>query len=86
MYFYEKLTKFWLKGDGDMELKERLSEILRLNLAKDYTAVSYAIMVDGKIWQQMRLEMTEQRKRSLLRQSIRLMFVLFQKCFVQQRL
>lgn len=50
MYFYEKLTKFWLKGDGDMELKERLSEILRLNLAKDYTAVSYAIMVDGKIW------------------------------------
>ncbi len=33
-----------------MGLKERLSEILRLNLAKNYTAVSYAIMVDGEIW------------------------------------
>jgi len=33
-----------------MSLKERLSEILRLNLAKNYTAVSYAIMVDGEIW------------------------------------
>ncbi len=33
-----------------MELQERLSEILRLNLDKKFTAVSYAIMVDGKIW------------------------------------
>lgn len=33
-----------------MNLTERLSEILSLNLAKNYTAVSYAIMVDGKIW------------------------------------
>ena len=33
-----------------MSLKERLSEILSLNLAKNYTAVSYAIMVDGEIW------------------------------------
>lgn len=33
-----------------MNLQERLSEILRLNLAKNYTAVSYAITVDGKLW------------------------------------
>lgn len=33
-----------------MSLTERLSEILSLNLSKDYTAVSYAIMMDGKIW------------------------------------
>lgn len=33
-----------------MGLKERLSEILSLNLDRKYTAVSYAIMVDGKIW------------------------------------
>lgn len=33
-----------------MDLQERLSGILRLNLAKNYTAVSYAIMVDGKLW------------------------------------
>lgn len=33
-----------------MGLKERLNEILSLNLAKNYTAVSYAIMVDGQIW------------------------------------
>lgn len=33
-----------------MSLKERLSKILSLNLAKNYTAVSYAMMVDGEIW------------------------------------
>lgn len=33
-----------------MDLQKRLSEILSLNLAKDYTAVSYAIMIDGKLW------------------------------------
>lgn len=33
-----------------MDLQERLSGILRLNLAKNYTAVSYAITVDGKLW------------------------------------
>lgn len=33
-----------------MSLQERLSEILSLNLAEDYTAVSYAFMMDGKIW------------------------------------
>lgn len=32
-----------------MNLQERLNDILSLNLAKDYTAVSYAMMVDGEI-------------------------------------
>ena len=69
-----------------MELKERLSEILRLNLAKDYTAVSYAIMVDGKIWAADAIGNDGTEEKKPLRQSIRLMFALFQKCFVQQRL
>lgn len=34
----------------NMELTKRLSEILGLNLSKKFTAVSYAIMVDGEIW------------------------------------
>ena len=32
-----------------MDLKQRLSDILKLNLPKEYTSVSYAIMVDGEI-------------------------------------
>ena len=33
-----------------MGLKERLTEIARLNLAQDFTALSYAMMIDGKLW------------------------------------
>ena len=33
-----------------MSLKEKLNAILKLGLPKDYTAISYAIMVDGEIW------------------------------------
>ena len=33
-----------------MSLNEKLNDILKLNLPKDYTAISYAIMVDGEIW------------------------------------
>lgn len=33
-----------------MELRERLNEILRLNLSPKFTAVSYAIQVDGDLW------------------------------------
>ena len=32
-----------------MDIRQRLSEILKLNLPKKYTSVSYAIMVDGEI-------------------------------------
>ena len=33
-----------------MGLRERLTEIARLNLAQDFTALSYAMMIDGKLW------------------------------------
>ena len=33
-----------------MSLKEKLNEIIQLGLPKEYTAISYAIMVDGEIW------------------------------------
>ena len=33
-----------------MELRERLNEILRLNLSPKFTAVSYAIQVNGELW------------------------------------
>ena len=33
-----------------MELKDKLNAILKLALPKEYTALSYAIMVDGEIW------------------------------------
>lgn len=33
-----------------MTLKEKLNEIIKLGLPKEYTAISYAIMVDGEIW------------------------------------
>ena len=32
-----------------MDIKQRLSDILKLNLPKEYTSVSYALMVDGEI-------------------------------------
>ena len=33
-----------------MRLNEKLNEIIKLGLPKEYTAISYAIMVDGEIW------------------------------------
>jgi len=33
-----------------MSLNEKLNAILKLGLPKDYTAISYAIMVDGELW------------------------------------
>ena len=33
-----------------MKLNEKLNEIIKLGLPKEYTAISYAIMVDGEIW------------------------------------
>lgn len=33
-----------------MSLNDKLNDILKLGLPKNYTAISYAIMVDGEIW------------------------------------
>ena len=33
-----------------MSLKDKLNEIIKLGLPQEYTAISYAIMVDGELW------------------------------------